>query len=125
MTKQEELAKLQGFMPLLYSDAVAERAMCALMRARDELSKKEPFKHYADIKQAELIVTGFRVLRLSANKHTVYAFVIAYTENHLEIKVVVDLKEESGVISVNGIDENNATSVYINIAEELFPERCE
>lgn len=127
MTKQEEIETLKGFIPSnSYNDAKATRAMCALMRARDRIAKDDKLKYYADIEQTELVVNGYRVLRLSTNKHTVHAVIIALGEDSfVKFKAVVDLKEPRGTISAGYVNDENASTIYIHIAGELFPERYE
>lgn len=125
MTRQEEIETLKGFVPPQYNQVVATRAILCLLKVKDKLSKQETFKHYADIEQDDFRVNGCSTLRLSANGHVVHAIIFACDEDYVKIKVVLDLKEPKETITAGYVNDDNASTIYINFAEELFPERYE
>ena len=123
MTKQEEIEVLKGFVPPQYNQVIATRAILCLRKVKDKLSKQEGFEHYADIEQDDFRVNGCSTLRLSVNGHVVHAIIFACDENYIKFKVLVDLKEQQATITAGYVDDDNASTIYINIAGELFPER--
>lgn len=125
MTKKEEIEVLKGFVPPCYNQVVATRAILCLRKVKDELSKQKGFEHYADIEQDDFRVNDCSTLRLSANGHVVHAIIFACDENYIKFKIVVDLKEPKGTITAGCVRDDNASTIIINIAGELFPERYE
>ena len=123
MTKEEEIEVLKGFVPPCYNQVVATRAILCLLKVKDKLSKQKGFEHYADIEQDDFRVNGCSTLRLSTSKHVVHAIIFACDENYIKFKMVFDLKEPKGTITAGYVNDDNASTIYIHIAGELFPER--